>query len=540
MSARFLVVPLLVVVGVSGLIAWAARSPVEPVRPAQISENGASGLTDSIAKVDDYFASRWQNAGIDPANPASDLLVLRRLMLALMGTVPSLEEIREFEADAGADRLARWTDRILNDSRFFDYFGVRLSRALVGAEQGQFIVFRRDRFNTWLAEQLKADRPYNEMVRDMIAARGLWTSEPASNFITAGVVDEVVSPNKLAGRTVRVFLGQRIDCAECHDHPNGVWKQAEFEGLAACFGQTATSLVGLRNVSDKKFEVQDRSTLQNRVVEPAVPFVEEAWTDEGALRERLATWVIDPANRRFERAIANRVWGLMFGKPWVAPVDDLPDPPQEGEPQDLLDLLGQDFREHGYSLRRMIAVIAGSRLFRLESRHPLVDEGGDAEVVDQAWAMFPMVRLRPEQIIGGMLQASSVKTIDQNSHLVSRFLRLVREVDFVREYGDYGEDELGDHSGTIPQALLRMNGEFVRETSAATPFTASGRISGMAPSNEVCLETAYLCVVTRRPTAAEAAYFLPLLEASSKNERSGVVEDIFWSLLNSPEFCWGH
>ena len=141
--------------------------------------------------------------------------------------------------------------------------------------------------------------------------------------------------------------------------------------------------------------------------------------------------------------------------------------------------------------------------------------------------------------IGAMVQAASVKTIDQNSHLFTRILRLVRENDFLKEYGDLGELELDERAGTIPQALLRMNGRFAQEVTKVGPLGATGRIAAMAPTDEECIHTCFLCCLARYPLPEERAFFLRQLEASP-NKRGDVVEDVYWTLFNSPEFCWNH
>ncbi|MBC8116858.1 MAG: hypothetical protein H7062_20885, partial [Candidatus Saccharimonas sp.] len=184
--------------------------------------------------------------------------------------------------------------------------------------------------------------------------------------------------------------------------------------------------------------------------------------------------------------------------------------------------------------------IASTRAFRLSSEHPAFETGDNVEAIEQTWAAFPLTRLRPEQVIGAMLQASTIKTIDQNSHWVQRALRFFSELNFVKEYGDLGDDELGEHSGTIPQALLRMNGEFARDRSQGTPFSAAGRIADMAPDDDTCLDLCFLVCLTRRPTIEERAAILPQLEQTRRDGRTNAVEDIFWTLYNSPEFCWEH
>lgn len=533
------VLPLGVAAATVLLVAAAARSPVHPVPPVPAADQ----LADALGKVEQLntlLRGNWNDYRVSTADPAEELQILRRLSLSLHGSIPSLEEIRRFEADDQPQRLERWTIQMVRDRRFADYFAARLARSFVGAEGGQFIIFRRDRFTNWLSDQIQAGRPFDEVVREMISREGLWTGDPATNFITQASADGELDRNKLAGRTVRAFLGQRIDCAQCHNHPFADWKQDQFEGLAACFGQVRITGTGVDDSPELSFKVEDRMTLEERAVAPAVPFGTDWWPETGSYRERLAAWVTHPDNRRFERALANRVWGLVYGRAWISPVDDLPDPSEPGSPPDLLDVLGQDFREHQYDLRRLVFLATACQPFRLSSTHPAYDSGQGIDDVEDSLAAFPLVRLRPEQMIGAMCQAASVKTIDQNSHLFTRFLRFIREQDFIKEYGDLGEAELEERSGTIPQALLRMNGRFANEVSNAGPVSASGRIAGMAPTNEMAIELAYLCCLTRRPTAEEQAFFLADLTGDEPRPRGQVMEDIFWTLFNSPEFCWNH
>jgi len=477
----------------------------------------------------------------------------------LHGTIPSLEEIRLFEADGRSDRLGHWTAAMLEDERFADYFAERLARGFVGVEGGQFLIFRRDRFLDWLSGELRAHVPYDQIARSMIQGEGVWTGEGEVNFLTSALADGEFDPNKLTARTVRAFLGQRIDCAQCHDHPFDHWTQDQFEGLTAHYAQVSLTMAGVVDRTRKDFVVQDRITLEDRTVEPSVPFNPEWQGAEGPRRERLARWVTHPGNERFSRSIANRVWGLMFGKPFGVnrPVDDLPDPGTD-ETLRVLDILGADFRQHDCDLRRLVQVIAGTQAFRMQSVHPLDVEsaelaenpprapplprgghGGVREKLNSArdtWAVFPLIRLRPEQVIGAMLQANHVHTIDQNSHLFVRAIRFLRERDFVDEFGDPGVDELQDRTGTIPQALLRMNGSFAAELTQVNPFLSPGRISATASTPDALVETVYLVCLTRRPAPDEHAFFKPWVE----NKRQDGIEDLFWTLFNSPEFSWNH
>jgi len=508
---------------------------------------GAARAADSFA-IDRLLEAGWAEAGIEPAAPATDLAVLRRAWLALAGTIPSLEEIRRFEADPRPDRLDHAITALLADRRSAEAVARRLAPVLVGEDVGQFIVFRRDRFTTWLADQLHANRPWDAIVHDMVASRGLWTDTPAVNFVTQAAEEGRINADKLAGRACRAFLGQRIDCAQCHDHPFAAWKQPQFEGLAACFAQARLTGVGVEDDPGRVHRIDAMAPAAlatpmqgGRNVPPRVPYGEEWFPIAGTHRENLAAWIVHAENRRFDRAIANRAWWLLFGKAWHEPVDDLPDPPTlaaTGAPDDLLDLLADDFRTHGRDLRRLLTVIASTRAFRLASTHPLLDSPDGCDRVAATWAAFPLTPLAPQQVIGAMVATTSLQTIDQDSHLLTRTIRLLRENDFVREYGRIQDGDGRVRPATIPQALVRMNGKFAREMAAANGISATGRIAGMARDDDARLELAFLVALTRRPTAEERESLLPLLTETKQKGRG--VEDVVWALFNCPEFCWNH
>lgn len=552
MQWRTILPAMLVVGGVALVTAIAVSQPVQDlnVPPA---EQASIDLNKTVSDIDAAIETRLTAEHLIQSEPADDLAVLRRLSLALIGTIPSLEEIRRFEADPRADRLQLWTNAYLNDPRFADYFAERLARAFVGVEGGQFVVYRRDRFTSWLADQIRQRTPYDEMVRSMLSETGVATDRAAVNFAMAAFANSNFDPNKLAGRTVRAFLGQRIDCAQCHDHPFSHWKQRQFQGLAACFGELDLTLVGAVD-RPRETPTGDESAMMALPVDayPAVPFSPEWFPAEGSPRVRLAEWVTHPDNQRFDRAIANRVWGLMFGKPYLTdrPVDDLPDPDDETmkAETEVLAILGADFRTHGSSLHRLIQVITSTRAFRRSSIAPDIPKESSSdfsstltlEDSERLWGIFPLVRLRPEQMIGSMLQSNSVQTIDQNSHLITRAIRLFRERDYINEFGDPGEAELEQRTATITQTLLNMNGEFASEMSRVRLFSTPQTLRQYSPTTEALLDNLFLTCFTRHPTSTEREYFQQQLPGSTRKIDDELIEDIFWTLYNSPEFCWNH
>lgn len=529
------VVFLAVVLGGTGIMgAGLVHSSGSPSAHAPKPLAVRSELQTTVDALDRAFRDRWAGQQLVPAGPASDLTVMRRLALALCGSVPSLEEIRRFEAYPSEGRVDAWVDELLSDRRCADYLAERFARAFVGTEDGPFLLYRRRRFIAWLSDAIAENRPYHTLVTELIADRGLWTDHPATNFVSVTFDPEAgrPTPDRLAARVARAFLGARIDCAQCHDHPFQPWKQADFRGLAAFFGGVRSNLRGIHDGANE-YTPPDHETKQPIKVEPRVPFCPELLPDKGNPREQLAAWVVSSKNPNFSRATVNRVWALLFGRPLAEPVDDLG---AAGELHPALSLLADDFAAHGYNLHRLIRTIAATQVFRLDSAV------GDSptEAQEAAWAVFPMTRLRPEQVAGALFQGSSLATLGPHSHWFIRLTTYTGRNDFVRRYGDTGEDEFDAHGGTIPQRLVLMNGDIVRDKIKGDFFKTPGQIADIAPDDRRAVETAFLVVLTRRPTPEEESHFISRLAGTRRDERKNRVSDLFWALINTTEFSWNH
>ncbi len=500
-----------------------------------------------IEQVNREFREHWQTKEVQPARPADQLAVVRRLSLGLTGALPSVDEIQALEQQPPADRLEWWLSHLLEDRRCSDYVAERLARTYIGTDQGPFLVFRRRRFVTWLSDQLVANRPYNELVKEMLTAKGLWTDSPAVNFLTATAgANEENQPDdiKLAGRTARAFLAARVDCLQCHDDKLGIvqlgttekprdGEQTDFHQLAAFFCEAKTSLLGIHD-SPQDYKFKYLAAEAEEIVKPQPPFLNELIGEAPTRRMQLANWVTHRDNKPFARAIVNRFWALLCGKPLVEPIDNIPlrrpYPP-------ALETLAEDFTRHNFDLHRLIRVIAATEVFHLDSR-------ADFEITtahEAAWSVFPLTRLRPEQVAGSILQSASLTTIDANAHVVAQLTRYFQQSGFVERYGDIGEDEFSAHPSTITQRLLMMNGELVKDRTGNNPVAnAATRISMLAPDDQRAVEVAYLAVLTRQPSPDELAHFQPRLEGTSGRDRSLVLEDLYWALINSSEFSWNH
>ncbi len=463
---------------------------------------------------------------------APDLIWFRRLCLALTGTIPSVEWIRDFESWPDEMRVNNTLQRIFEDPRYGDYMAERFARAFVGVENGPFLVYRRRRMVDDLSESIQSNQPYDHMVREMITAHGVWTSHPEVNFLTATIdpnndkegPDEV----KLAARVSRAFLGVRIDCVQCHDDMFGDrWKQQDFHQLASFFAGAEMSLTGLVE-SEKPYEYRYKRRTETEVVPPVVPFLQDLLPREGALRDRLAAWVTHPENLPFARTLVNRVWAIMFNRPMVEPVDSIP---LDGPVPESMDDLASETVEHGFDLQHLIRTIATTEEFCRSSRASSGEEK----------KLFPLTRLRPEQVGGSIIQSASLETVDADSHILSRIIRVLHQGEFIKRYGDAGEAEFEAKSGTIPQRLTLMNGKLVHERTEKNPImNAATRIGFLAANDETAVETAYLAVLTRRPTSEEMDHFKERLSGTKKDDRANAMQDLYWALLNSTEFAWNH
>jgi hypothetical protein len=505
-------------------------------------------LRPALALLNAEFQRHWSEQQLTPAPQADSLTVARRLSLGLTGTVPSLEEIRALEKVPESQRVSWWVDYLLADRRFADYVAERLARPLVGTEDGPFIVYRRSRFVGWLADHVQQNTPYDRVVRAILSEEGLWTDNPPVNFVSVTVDAEGTKrpdPVKLAARTARTFLATRIDCLQCHDDHLGTvnfgteeqaipGKQEHFHELAAYFGAAQLTHRGISDRAGEEYKAEYLGADKETVVQPKVPFLPVVAAGELRRRAQLAQWVTHPANKPFARAVVNRVWALLFGKPLVDPIDDIP---LQGPYPAGLVVLSDDFIAHGYDLHRLLRLIAASEAFHRDSAadFPITAEH------EAAWAAFPLTQLRPEQMAGALIQSARLSTIDSEAHLLWRLIKFGQTQDFVTRYGDTGVDEFATRTTTIPQRLLMMNGALVRERTDPNPLTnASTRIALLAPTDEAAVEACYLAVFARRPTPNELGQLVPGLAGRRGDERSQALADLYWTLVNASEFSWNH
>ena len=563
---------LLVSIGASLLvgIGWATSPRPKLLRtPESISSSFESNIESVAQQVDDAMNADIAGHGLVSANAADWRTITRRISLALIGNGLSLEEIRVVEQVPEERRPAWWTEYLLKDRRSSDYLAERWTRATVGTNQGPFLVFRRRKYVDWMADHFEKGTPYDLIVRDLLEAKGSWTDAPQVNFLTATMDDtnnKKPDAIRMAGRTARAFLAQRIDCLQCHqdyvgkvnfsdtlsegtsesdesptqETPSRSGVQADFHQLAAFFSgvRLDNAFVGLHN-SQPDYRITYLNEDQESKVVPTVPYLRELMPEFGDPRHRLAVWITHPKNKAFARATVNRTWAIMFGRALVEPLDSIP---LSGPFPPGLEILAEDFVRHGYDLKRLIKTIVCTDVFRRDSR---IEMEMDSESVEKEhenhWAVFPLTQLRPEQVAASIHQACRIHAIDENSSIFSKLELFGGVNDFTKAYGDQGDDEFIQQSVTIPQRLLVMNGSYVSERIKNNPvMNAATRIAQLASDDQVAVKTAYLSTLNRLPTGAELNAFCERLHDTKRNARSQAMGSIFWTLINSTEFQWNH
>ncbi len=382
----------------------------------------ARGLT---ATIDRLIEAKWQATGTQPAPAASDAEFLRRVCLDLTGKIPSASEARDFLDDPAADKRVRLVERLLESPGYSAHMAGTWKELLLPEAASDYRVqyFATD-FDPWLRKEFAENHGYDAIVRQVLTVgvtppnnpRGLPIAQgPPSPYAFFAAKDG--KPENLAASTARVFLGLRLECAQCHDHPFARWKRDEFWSYAAFFA--SVERVGNGDAFFQAREISDRRELAvpgtDRVAQAAfLDGATPAWVPRVGARAVLADWMTAPENPYFARATVNRVWAQFFGTGLVDPVDDLGAENAPSHPE-LLDELARQFVAHRYDFKYLIRAIVASRAYALSSR-------GDSPAQEdpRLFARAPIRAMTPVQLYESLVQAAGLHREPDQSLLIRR------------------------------------------------------------------------------------------------------------------------
>ncbi len=501
-------------------------------------------------KIDQHIARRWTESGVVPAAVADDAEFLRRVYLDLAGRIPSVEEARTFIEDRHADKRSRLVERLLSSPRYVAHFtNVWRTRLLPEANNNFQVRIQQNSFEAWLRKQLARNAGYDAMVRELLTAPlgtggfpfGALNADPGP---LAYYVAKELKPENLAASTARMFLGVSVECAQCHNHPFAEWKREQFWGFAAFFAGVKTNrqmdfiLPGAEDAAKHEMTIPGTSTVvQANFLDGTAP----TWKAGTGSRATLAAWVTAKDNPFFARAAVNRMWAYFLGTGLVEPVEDMVGGAGKGNHPELLDLLAREFAEHQFDLKFLIRAITASRAYQLTSAGP---KDGDDD--PSLFARMPLRGLTGEQLFDSVAQATGYRDTGDDNTLAGLLggNRSARS-EFLNRFAP-GERAV-DAETSILQALSLMNGKV---TAAATTLERSETLAAItdAPflNTGQCVESLYLAALARKPTKKELDRAVKFVEDAAKDAkdaraaRNNALADVFWVLLNSPEFILNH
>lgn len=518
--------------------AWPLDEDVPPSqwKPVTVENRTGSQVT---AEVNRVLQKLWADNGVEPVADAADEELMRRVYLDLAGRTPGVSEARAYLNDTSPDRYQVLVDRLLSGADHATHLATMFRTFLIPDSVDVTAFGGVEAFDKWLAKELERGESYDNIVKSLLLAEGRLSRSGPLLFYSANKLDA----DQLAARTARVFLGTRLECAQCHDHPFEAWTQEDFWGFAAFFArisrprgelEAVSTVMQVRDVDHGEVTMPE----SDDVIWPKFLNATEALTDEdpSARRRLLADWMTDRENPYFARATANRVWGQMFGKGIVEPLDDF-GTVHPARSSELLDVLASHLISTNFSLRELFRAVVLTDAYKLSSGANSIDEER------LAWfAQMNVKTLTAEQVYDCITVATLVSPTAGSGMMqlnATRFDNSSREA-FLQQFRTPAGRQT-EYMGGIPQALTLMNGQLI---DGATGLSSSGILKSLeAPffTNDQRVEVLYLATLSRFPTADESSILTQYISENATGEelREGL-SDTLWALLNSAEFTMNH
>jgi hypothetical protein len=487
--------------------------------------------------IDRFIFEKLRVLNIIPSALSTDEHFLRRVYLDVLGVLPTIDEATAFLDSRDPDKRARLIDRLLERperaDRWATYFGDLFRLGFnESRDKGAKI------FYDWIRDAMLRDMPYDRMVSELLVSQGNLYYEPTSNFY---FVSRKLDPGDVATHVTQAFLGLRLECAKCHNHPFEKWTQDDFYGFAAFFARLDTKFVNAGSESNVylKDEGEVIHPKTKRRVTPK--YLDGPAAEEGVgsdIRQDLARWVTSPRNPFFARTMVNRIWSRYFDRGIVDPVDDFraTNPPSH---EKLLDALAEEFTSHGYSIRQIERTILNSRAYQLSA---LPNESNRHDRVN--FSRYYLRRMSAEQLMDALVDATGVeerfagwapgtRAMEIPHGSPSYLLTVFGRVDD-REFAQERKED-----PSITQALHLINGGTINRKIAAPGGRLAKWLADPGLDDREAAERLFLATLSRRPSAAEADRILTTLKARPA-ERKEVFQDVFWALVNSKEFLYVH
>lgn len=505
----------------TGCIAFAVLAVLTAVGSAIARE---ATVGDASRLIDEQVAAKLKSAEI-PASPTTDdVEFLRRVYLDLHGVVPTPERVVSFLADQAADKRAKVIDELLADPRFAAHLADLWDDYLIPTAEDPRAT--RQRLNAWLQESFHT-KPWDQIARDLVTAAGHRDQNPAVLYLLKG--RETLNPAEITDLVSQYFLGMRLNCAQCHDHPFTTWKQSDYWGLAAFF----TEVKYTDRRQQKSGLISDNSAIDITKLEEAarlrqLKFLggdEYAPQTGVAHRQALADWLTSPRNPYFARAMVNRLWANFFGRGLVDPFDDMHPTNKPSHPE-LLAELSARFIDSGFDLRFLCRSICNSTPYQRTSR-PASGNESDALL----YSHMTIKLLSPEQLYDSL--AVVLPTTRERKRPAGNVDPREEFVQFFRAEGDSNSSA---YNRGIPQLLRLMNSpEWLSPRSERATVR---QIIGSVP-DDAAIDALVLHMLARKPADDERKILNDFVSQHPASREEAYAE-VLWCLLNSSEFTLNH
>ena len=486
--------------------------------------------------VDTLVFNKHKKLRLLPSGLCSDEVFLRRTFLDITGTLPTAADYDRFMADLSSGKRDTLVDELLTRKEFIEIWVMKFSELLqIRSDGNQRMSYKSTLlYFNWLNEKLAANVPMNEIVAELLSATGGTFSNPASNYYQ--VEQDTL---KISENVAQVFMGMRMQCAQCHNHPFDRWTMNDYYSFAAFFSQ-----VGRKNAEDPREKIifnsgggDVRHPVGNRVMQPK--FLGDDVPDvKGKDRRKvLAEWLASPKNPYFARNLVNLVWAHFLGRGIIEPVDDVRISNPAVNPE-LLAELARRFTECNYDFKKLVADICKSRVYQLSTQP---NESNELDTTNYSHAHVR--RIRAEVLLDIISQVTDTKNKFKGLPLGARAVQIADgnvNTYFLTTFGRAKRDTVCScevvMEPNLSQALHLLLGDTLNTRVPQGAVVAKSLKDGKTP--EQVIEDLYVRSVTRRPTPAELKDLTAKIATQPNKQQA--LEDLFWALLNAKEFVFNH
>ena len=501
--------------------------------------------------VDEFVFANLREIGIPPSPVCDDATFLRRVTLDIAGRLPTADEAREFLANSNPDKRDQAIERLLRSPGYADYFANKWTSLLKNRRDENSDITSNFAFHAWIRDSLLANVPYDQLVRELLAATGTVVGNPPVAWYK-----RVKDPKDQLEDVGQLFLGVRLQCAQCHHHPFERWSQDDYYQLAAFFSRIGRKPTGVQG-EDLIFHQRGVATAKNPKSGADLKPV-ALGDDMGEIRPdqdprlKLADWLAKPDNPFFAKALVNRYWKHFFTRGLIEPEDDIRDTNPPTNPE-LLAALEKHFIESKFDLKELVRVITRSHAYQLSSvpnEFNLIDQ--------QNYSRFYPRRLQAEVLLDSIDDVSGFRTTFANLPPGTRAVALPdnsynNASEFLRVFGRPDGTSVCEcervQSSSLAQSLHLMNSNELK-SKLATGNGRAAMLSGSDKDNADKIRELYLVAFGREPHSEELQAAVTYLEEPQLDAEGKPVDpqqfakqnfqDLIWALINSKEFLFNH